>query len=735
MKKILLAGAVIFLLVGEIGIGLYAQTVRYVKPVTQGTGDGLSWDNASADLSAMLAGSGIGDEIWVAAGTYVPGYGVSRYESFVLPSGVKLYGGFAGNEMSLNERDPEINITILSGDIGIEDSLYDNTKHIITIDNSFNNIIDGFKIRNAYCSGNFLITEPVSISGNYSFFQGTFGATGFFSVEGEIQKAEPIDACDTISNLDGKIALIQRGTCTFVSKALEAQNAGAVAAIIFNNIDGTVPLMGGTDSNIVIPVVAISLADGESILSELTAGNTVIARIETGQYGGGIYVGNSNVIINNCTFQGNNAKYGSAIYAYNSSLDITDCQFLQNSASYSTIFHYESQVNISHCIFSSNNAENGAAVYCSANSASTIRNCLFESNLALYSAGAVYNYQGELAVDSCSFNENRAQFGGAIRISGTSALTSINHSYFVDNNVSGGGAGLILSMGMTKLNGCFLYRNIAQNSDSTLGSGGAIQVQDSAQVEINNSVISDNQAGGKEDDGGGAFIVYSGNLLLNNTTIVNNSTASLGGAIRMYDSIGAVIINNSILWNNTASEDSADCIYSTNGMLSISYSDIQDENLLAGTGNMNADPLFVNITNPPGNDGIGMTSDDGLMLKTGSPAIGSGFSVPSNIVDILGDPWSDPPSMGAYGSEVEETFYVPLNEDNIFIYPNPAASLINLNGSEGVTNIIISNIVGKIIWTGNYESLPLNITNWAKGMYIIRLEKEGGIITRKLIKE
>jgi hypothetical protein len=735
MKKKLLAGAIIFLLAGEMGIGLFAQTVRYVKPVTQGTGDGLSWDNASADLSAMLAGSGIGDEVWVAAGTYVPGYGTYRYESFVLPSGVKLYGGFDGNEISLNERDPGINITILSGDIGTEDSLYDNTRHIITIDNSFNNIIDGFEISNAYCAGNFLITEPVSISGNYSFIQGTFGATGFFSVEGEIQKTEPIDACDTISNLDGKIALIRRGTCTFVSKALEAQNAGAVAAIIFNNIEGTVPLMGGTDSNIVIPVVAISLVDGESILSELNAGNNVVARIETGQNGGGIYVGNSNVIINNCTFQGNNAKYGSAIYAYNSSLDITDCQFLQNSASYSTVFHYESQVNISHCIFNSNNAENGAAVYCSANSASTIKNCLFENNRALYSAGAIYNYQGELAVDSCSFTENSAEFGGTIRISGISALTSINYCYFIDNNVTGGGAGLILSMGMTKLNRCFLYRNIAQNSDSTFGTGGAVQVQDSAQVEINNSVISDNQAGGKEDDGGGALIVYNGNLMLNNTTIVNNGSASLGGAIRLYDSNAVVIINNSILWNNSASGDSADCIYNTKGMLSISYSDIQDENLLAGTGNLNADPLFVNITNPRGDDSIGMTSDDGLMLKTGSPAIGAGSSVPSNLVDILGNPWSEPPSMGAYGGAAVGINYMPINEHEIYIYPNPAASIINMNGNQDVTNISISNILGQVVWAGNYESFPLDITDWAKGMYIISLEKEGRFITRKFIKD
>lgn len=719
---------------GETGVELFAQTIRYVKPVIQGTGDGSSWENASDDLSAMLQASGINDEIWVAAGTYVPGYGSSRLESFNLPSGVKLYGGFTGNEMSLNERDPEINITKLSGNIGTEDILYDNNKHIVIIDNSFNNIIDGFIIQDAFCPRKLIVSEPLSISGVYSYSSADFCPSSY-SVSGEVQNADPLDACSAINNLDGKIALVQRGSCTFVSKAFHAQNAGAIAVIIFNNVEETLPGMtGGLDSNIVIPVIGISLAEGESILAEINSGHIVTATIESGQYGGGMHIINSNLTITNCTFQGNNAYYGSAIYAYNSSLDISDCQFLQNSSTNSTLFHHESQVNISHCIFNSNNAENGAAVYCSANSASIIEHSLFESNIASYRAGAIYNYLGELAVDSCSFIENKAQYGGAIRSSGNLVLTSVNHSYFIDNNVTMGGAGLILSRGRTSIKNCFIYNNLAQNDDSTYGTGGAIQIQDSAQVEIINSVLSNNRAGGKSDDGGGAVVVYSGKLMLNNTTIVNNSTASWGGAIRI-DSSGYVSVNNSILWNNTSLEDSTDCIYNTYGILDINYSDIQDDNLLAGTGNKNADPLFENITNPLGTDGIGMTSDDGLMLKTGSPAIGSGSSATSSSTDILGNPWSDPPSMGAYGSVVAGSDYMPITGDDIYIYPNPAASIINLNGSEGVTHIIISNMVGQVIWTGNYESFPLNITDWAKGMYILRCEKEGRFISRKLIKE
>ena len=54
-----------------------------------------------------------GENIWVAAGTYKPGG--SRSDTFVLVSDVALYGGFQGTETSLDQRDPRIHETILSG--------------------------------------------------------------------------------------------------------------------------------------------------------------------------------------------------------------------------------------------------------------------------------------------------------------------------------------------------------------------------------------------------------------------------------------------------------------------------------------------------------------------------------------------------------------------------------------------------------------------------------------------
>ncbi len=59
-------------------------------------------------------------------------------------------------------------------------------------------------------------------------------------------------------SLDGKIALIDRGTCFFVEKVKNAQVAGAVAVIICNNVAGNPVVMGGNDPTITIPAVMIS---------------------------------------------------------------------------------------------------------------------------------------------------------------------------------------------------------------------------------------------------------------------------------------------------------------------------------------------------------------------------------------------------------------------------------------------------------------------------------------------
>jgi minor extracellular serine protease Vpr len=84
------------------------------------------------------------------------------------------------------------------------------------------------------------------------------------------------DGCNAVApapgSLSGKIALIRRGTCGFYEKAFNAQQAGAVGVVLYNNQAGAVtPNVVGVPQ-ITIPVVAVSMVDGNLIDTRLASG-------------------------------------------------------------------------------------------------------------------------------------------------------------------------------------------------------------------------------------------------------------------------------------------------------------------------------------------------------------------------------------------------------------------------------------------------------------------------------
>ena len=108
-----------------------AQDVIYVDSSATSGGDETSWATAYNDLQDAISGANAADTIWMAAGTYKPTSTTNRDTSFVIPDSVAVYGGFSGSEGSLDERDWEINETILSGDIGVVDDSTDNSWHVV----------------------------------------------------------------------------------------------------------------------------------------------------------------------------------------------------------------------------------------------------------------------------------------------------------------------------------------------------------------------------------------------------------------------------------------------------------------------------------------------------------------------------------------------------------------------------------------------------------------------------
>jgi hypothetical protein len=132
------------------------------------------------------------------------------------------------------------------------------------------------------------VTSPASVAGDYAVGTAAFGPPlGTPGVTGELVAVDdgvppPGDGCGPPVNaaaLAGRIALIDRGTCTFTVKVKFAQDAGAIGAIIVNNVAGAPPPgLGGTDPTITIPSVMITLPDGNALKAAL-AGGPVVATL------------------------------------------------------------------------------------------------------------------------------------------------------------------------------------------------------------------------------------------------------------------------------------------------------------------------------------------------------------------------------------------------------------------------------------------------------------------------
>jgi len=141
------------------------------------------------------------------------------------------------------------------------------------------------------------ITAPESLAGDYESREagftprldttGPLTASLVLADDGNAQAADgsdgtAFDACTTIGNsgeLQGNVALIQRGACNFDQKITNVQAAGAVGAVVFNN-DGELIVMDGSPVGVAIPAVLIGQADGQLLRDKLQAGDTLAITLD-----------------------------------------------------------------------------------------------------------------------------------------------------------------------------------------------------------------------------------------------------------------------------------------------------------------------------------------------------------------------------------------------------------------------------------------------------------------------
>ncbi|MFA7132012.1 MAG: T9SS type A sorting domain-containing protein [Bacteroidales bacterium] len=76
-----------------------------------------------------------------------------------------------------------------------------------------------------------------------------------------------------------------------------------------------------------------------------------------------------------------------------------------------------------------------------------------------------------------------------------------------------------------------------------------------------------------------------------------------------------------------------------------------------------------------------------------------------------------------------------IKTNNLSIYPNPATNMININGSENTSKIVISNILGEKTMEINSPSNSINIESLKPGVYFLTLYDGEKTSTKKLIKK
>lgn len=295
---------------------LVFSTVRYVNynSIT-GSSPYISWSTAGNDLQSVINISQAGDEIWVASGTYIPtrdpfgntSPSDSRDKTFYLKDGISVYGGFNGTETSLASRNYNINVTILSGDLGILGTTTDNSYHVVLFSGSSTSAVgvrlDGFSIT---CGSAYGVVNN-NINGNV--VPRLEGPAVFFLYGNNI-----------ISN--NKIYL-NKG---YSGGGIYTSNTNSIISNneIYNN---TATYDGGG--------IFASEGINNMILKNVIGKNRAgISQIDTYYYGGGgIYTQKgSNTIMNNVFYENTSDYMGGAIFLYYGNNKIINNTIYKNKA-------------------------------------------------------------------------------------------------------------------------------------------------------------------------------------------------------------------------------------------------------------------------------------------------------------------------------------------------------------------------------------------------------------------
>ena len=692
-----------------------AFTQTYVNHAASGNNDGTSWADAYTELATALDNYSEGDEIWVAAGTYLPQQpsvwtGAPR-QMFYIYQDVALYGGFDGTETMLSERDPAANVTILSGDLNGDDvdddfeaNREDNALNVMVIDTltTAATVIDGFTLEGGHADidddyfpnkrgGGIFTWGAIQVRNcifqqNYTIWHG--GGIYFWE---EGASSGRVENC-----------LFQHNKCLQSGGGLWASNILGEELVVENcQFDNNEANSGG----------------GANVLNSFASFNNCQFTNNLASYGGGLRLvftaegaGSQNITVSACDFQGNSAgisggaiNYGTFNNSTDNSVTISGCQVTENTSARGGGFWYYSEgtfgnITIEACNFIGNEAvitaENSAPDaaglgfrYATNNPSQndTIRvvDCLIQDNttegvtgglLYLHSAGA----DNHLQVDNCEFIGNSEGSGSGV---GGMAVAEGGEdiSVLVRNTLFDGNSGPI-SQGFG------------------VGSLFGVTPPEERQIELINCLFTKHDNTDTEP----AVVITNRELTLTNCTFADNQSALLGTVAD-----GKITIQNNIFQANGAPSYTPVDAVGNQPIRSLGGNLISDDAMdtwLTSTDQSGTDPLFETGT---------------FQLSQNSPAVDAGVLLDElTATDFSGNARLQGSciDIGAIESPYDAgiadclvfTNTRELLDDlsSINIFPNPASGLANIgieNKWIGELELRIVNALGQVVHTATFE--------------------------------
>lgn len=554
-----------------------AQDIIFVDSSNTGTQDGQSWSTAYTSIQQAIDLASLGDTIFVAKGTYYPSVGLAgsadpRDKSFLIPSGICLFGGFVGNESVLSDRSIDsttlhiTNKTLLSGDIGTANDVSDNSYHVIvSVLSSNSTTFDGFTISHGNADG----LDSIEVNGIHIYRN--YGG-GISLANSDLNLKNCVIRDNTSSRGGG-------GLNNYESDPNIEANTFYMNSVVWNNDQD--PMSGGG-------AIRNDASDPSIYLTTFSNNDCYSA-----QGGGAIRnVNASNPIINDSRIRSNTTTFGgdggAGIYnALESAPTISNSRFIANYTPEQggAIYNDNSLPVISNCLFQYNIGNGGAgAIESDGGSHMSLTNCKFISNTTDQDGGALQNWKSSPQISDCLFDGNQADGDGGAIFNYTQCNPWIENSIFRNNS-------------------CY-------------GNGGAIYNRRDCSPIITQVLIYDNYAG---IDGGGVYTVTSNSApcspIATNVTIVHNEAGNSGGGA-FDDGLGDSRLKNSIVLGNSAPNNNEIDAPAASATTNVFYCIIGDEYYTFGSNlpTTYSGDVFVDPTN------------DDFHLATNSPGINTGDS-------------------------------------------------------------------------------------------------------------